>query len=313
MQRDWISFWASHDEGASLAEADVTAPILKEEWRRYFKAIAIDETGCSLLDIACGKGEVAAIARAVLGPAPTITCVDYALSAIEAIPADAKVDHALVADAADLPFQDAEFNLIFSLYGIEYAGENAFIEAARVTAPGGRVRLVTHLREGAIWRDCEANRRTASGILESGVFGASDETFRVMAQIRRGEVQPDSLSVPLVEVKKTVPALQAAIAVAPAGSSARALGERLYTDFSRIFGRITAYEPQDILNWSAAMKGEIEAYRSRMTAMLDAALDEAAVANLSAKMTEAGLDMAQTEQIISDGDAIAWVLEGSRS
>ena len=89
MQRDWISFWASHDEGASLAEADVTAPILKEEWRRYFKAIAIDETDCSLLDIACGKGEVASIARAVLGPAPTITCVDYAPSAIEAIPADA--------------------------------------------------------------------------------------------------------------------------------------------------------------------------------------------------------------------------------
>lgn len=312
MQHDWDKFWAGHGEGSSLAEAPVDAPALADGWRKFFNDFADDSKGLRLLDAACGTGEVAGKAREIWGAGAHLTCLDYSPAAIEAISQDARFDSAMVGDAAALPFEDHAFDVVVSQFGVEYAGQQAFSEAGRVTAPGGALRIVSHLEGGAIWQECKTNGEAAAGILDSDVFEAAIETFETMNRIRRKGDDPQALSRAHARVTAAVPGLKAAIAAAPAGSAARGFGERLYNDFARIFGRITAYEPQEIIIWCETMRGETAAYRSRMAAMTEAALSEDNVRQIITTLTEAGLEMQPPETVHDRAAPVAWVLAGRR-
>ncbi|WP_407572590.1 class I SAM-dependent methyltransferase [Deinococcus altitudinis] len=98
--------------------------------------------GERLLDVACGAGQLVIPASRAGREA---TGVDIAANLIEQARQRAQTDglpaHFDEGDAEDLPYQDAEFDVVSSLVGVMFAPrpERVVAEALRVCRPGGRL------------------------------------------------------------------------------------------------------------------------------------------------------------------------------
>jgi len=109
--------------------------------------------GASLLDVACGSGQVALIAAQ---RGARVTGVDIASNLVEAARGralaagiDARFDEG---DAEDLPYADASFDAVVSLYGAMFAPrpERVAAELVRVCRPGGTIAMGNWTAEGFI-------------------------------------------------------------------------------------------------------------------------------------------------------------------
>jgi len=114
---------------------------LDQRWRRLALATVAVGPGDRVLDLACGTGDLCALARArgarVLG-------VDFAREMLRGARRRG-IEAALVqADGAALPFPDGSFHALTCGFALRNFAElpAIFAEAARVLAPGGRVALL---------------------------------------------------------------------------------------------------------------------------------------------------------------------------
>jgi SAM-dependent methyltransferase len=113
---------------------------------------AVDpHAGERVLDVACGSGTAALVAARrycdVIG-------IDYVPALIGRARARAAADGLdvdfRVADAQSLPFADASFDVVLSVYGVQFAPdqERAASELLRVCRPGARIALASPMPEG---------------------------------------------------------------------------------------------------------------------------------------------------------------------
>lgn len=107
--------------------------------------------GERVLDVACGSGTAALVAARRYCE---VTGIDYVPELIERAKRRAAADGLVVdfrvADAQALPFPDASFDVVLSVYGVQFAPdqEEAASELLRVCRPGGRIGLATPIPEG---------------------------------------------------------------------------------------------------------------------------------------------------------------------
>jgi SAM-dependent methyltransferase len=107
--------------------------------------------GDRVLDIACGSGTAALVAARRYCE---VAGIDYVPALIErarrrAAAEGFEIDFR-VADAQALPFPDASFDAVLSVYGVQFAPhqERAAAEMLRVCHPGGNIGLATPLPQG---------------------------------------------------------------------------------------------------------------------------------------------------------------------
>jgi SAM-dependent methyltransferase len=107
--------------------------------------------GQRVLDVACGSGTAALVAARRYCD---VAGIDYVPALIErgrdrATAEGLEVD-LRVADAQALPFADARFDVVLSVYGVQFAPdqEKAASELLRVCRPGGRIALASPMPEG---------------------------------------------------------------------------------------------------------------------------------------------------------------------
>jgi ubiquinone/menaquinone biosynthesis C-methylase UbiE len=111
------------------------------------------QAGWRVLDVATGSGN-AAIAAARRGC--EAVGVDYVPALLERGRLRAEVERLdvefLDGDAEDLPFPDASFDAVISIYGVMFAPDHrrAASELARVCRPGGRIALASWTPDGFI-------------------------------------------------------------------------------------------------------------------------------------------------------------------
>jgi SAM-dependent methyltransferase len=113
---------------------------------------AIDpHPGEAVLDVACGSGTAALVAERRYCE---VTGIDYVPELIEQATARTlangqEIDFRL-GDAQDLPFPDDSFDIVLSVYGVQFAPdqEQAARELLRVCKPGGRIGLAGPIPEG---------------------------------------------------------------------------------------------------------------------------------------------------------------------
>ncbi|MCY1274672.1 hypothetical protein D9M70_233000 [compost metagenome] len=109
--------------------------------------------GESVLDVAAGNGN-ATLAAARRGG--RVTSTDYVPALLERGQERARAEHLEVkfqaADAEDLPFDDASFDVVLSTFGVMFTPDQAkaAAELARVCRPGGRIGLANWTPEGFI-------------------------------------------------------------------------------------------------------------------------------------------------------------------
>lgn len=104
-----------------------------------------------VLDVGCGSGTAALVAARRYCE---VTGLDYVPALIERAQKRAVADDLDVAfevgDAQALPFPDGSFDVVLSVYGVQFAPdqEKAAQEMLRVCRPGGRIGLATPIPEG---------------------------------------------------------------------------------------------------------------------------------------------------------------------
>jgi SAM-dependent methyltransferase len=100
----------------------------------------VPPAGSATLDVGCGEGRVA---RDLAGHGHRVTGVDASPTLIEAARQAHPAGAYVLADAADLPFPDASFDLVIAYNSLMDVDDlpGAVREAARVLAPGGRLVL----------------------------------------------------------------------------------------------------------------------------------------------------------------------------
>jgi SAM-dependent methyltransferase len=107
--------------------------------------------GQRVLDVACGSGNAALVAARRYCE---VTGIDYVAALIERARQRAAAEGTEiqfeVGDAQDLPFPDASFDVVLSVFGVMFAPdqERAAREILRVCRPGGRIGLACWMPEG---------------------------------------------------------------------------------------------------------------------------------------------------------------------
>jgi len=141
------AMWASGDFGQIGVRLQIVGETLCE-------AVDLRSTD-RVLDVAGGNGNASLAAARHFAD---VTCTDYVPALLEQARRRAEADRlSLVlefADAENLPYPDASFDVVLSTFGVMFAPdhERAAAELLRVVKPGGRIGLANWTPEGFLGR-----------------------------------------------------------------------------------------------------------------------------------------------------------------
>ena len=205
------------------------------------------------------------------------------------------------ASVSQLPFRDASFDIVVSQFGIEYAGTEAFGEAARVLAPGGAAQFIIHYRGGGIDRECSGNARVLRDVLDAGFFNVGLDA-----------VSGPNYEASAVELQRIMTGLAAHLDGEPL--AAKQLVARLLPDMATLVGRRHAYRLEDAAGWIEAMRREVVRYAERMTAMTDCALDIGGVRSAAQFFKDVGANVEEPSALTPGGktEPAAWLVKAER-
>ena len=307
----WDNFWR-HASGGAYSSNGISHPLVQKFWAEFFAHAQYDGLPPALLDVASGNGAVAALACAESrGPAGVI-CVDSSPTALTALRRQLPMVHAVVADAARMPFPDAQFTIATSLFGVEYAGHRGFDEMLRVVAPQGRIGLVLHHNDSSICRESSASLRAVRRLQRSEFMGLAAELFRTGCAAAQG-ADRRAYDQAARRLSPSARALES-IMREQGEQVAEGLVARLYNDVADIHQQIARYESAAVLSWLDAMEGEIAAYAGRMNSMCDAAIDSKRFDDMCRQLIAGGWQVCSAMPLEARGDAepLAWGLVASR-
>ena len=141
------SMWMAGDFGQVAKHIEASA-------EEFIARLAL-RPGARVLDVACGSGNLA-IPAARAGA--VVTGVDIATNLLEQARARAEAEGLTIqfdeGDAEDLPYDDASFDEVVSMYGAMFAPRPELVasELVRVCRPGGRIAMANWTPEGFIGR-----------------------------------------------------------------------------------------------------------------------------------------------------------------
>lgn len=311
--KSWDAFWHGSGDSGAFAGGGVSHPVISRFWNNFFLSVKEAYDAPTLIDIATGNGALVEQALTVLGnETGAYTCVDVSAAAIDNVKRRFPGVTGIVADAASIPLGDNEFDIVSSQFGVEYAGAAAFGEAARLVAPGGQLALMLHVEGGSIHKECADSLAAIERLQQSDFVPLSIDFFKAgFAAVRGADRAPyDAAGAKLAPAIETAEAIMAEYGEDVAGETIA----RLYGDVGRIHGNMPNYDPDEVLCWLGTMDAELDAYKGRMTSMLNASVSHPAFDTLRADLIAAGLTPTTAAPLgANDGDLpLAWVLVAKR-
>jgi len=308
----WDVYWRGTHENAAHQEGGPQEAVLARFWSDWIRKQLKQGSSQSFLDLACGNGAVTGYA---LQAAPQLTayCLDYSASAMLELRKRYPNTLCVAGNARHLPFTDGGFDMVVSQFGIEYAGLETIVEAARMLAPGGTLATVLHLRDGAIYRECAQNLQVVNDISASGLLPLAREAFNAGFDLNAGTGSVDAFKYAEKRFTPTVRALEKLMREM-GEAIASGLPRKLYQDIAHMYRRMSAYDREDIIAWVDGMVLQLEAYGGRMSSMLDAALDSGELEKMRESLEHQGITVraCSTMEMGVNSEPAAWVLEAER-
>jgi len=146
-------------------------------------------TGEKVLELGCGGGSYAYEAAQFVGPTGHVSAIDISADQIAAARERCgrfSWVECQIGNVLDLPYQDGEFDAVYSVQVLEYAGDlgKAFREIHRVLRDGGRFVNISTNWSSCVWysQNTERMRRVLDG-------WSAHETHRDLPTIIAGELR----------------------------------------------------------------------------------------------------------------------------
>lgn len=309
----WDTYWHGARDSAAFTGGGSGHPAVLAFWDDFFRAVRDRYDAPRIIDIASGNGAVVESARAAFdGKLPAFTCVDISQAAATMLAGRFPGVEAIVADAANIPLESATFDIATSQFGIEYAGESAIWEMARLVGETAELALLLHHAGGQIQRHCETNRRAIRRLQDVRFIPLAGAMFAAAFAARDGGDRAVFASA----AKAFTPAIREAEAIML--ESGRDVADqtivRLYRDVRTINERLVHYDASEVTQWLERMSDEVDAYAGRMASMCDAAIDEAGFKAICDGLRDRGFDVTRSDALTagSDDSPLAWALTAVR-
>jgi len=299
---EWSEYWASQGLGGEVFvnPAGEKHPELAEHWRAVFAEHTGPQT---VLDVAAGAGSLYAGLQQ-LDQASGWFAADLSFEALKLLTDRLPEVAAVQCPAQSLPFADGQFSLVVSQFGLEYAGLDAFGEAGRLVAPGGRMELLCHLEGGYIHSLIRPQLIGVRAVQDSGfITAASDLANAAYSGI--GQVLQAAKQRFIPCERQLSPVLKQY----PAG-----LHVHLYGGFRHMYENREKYARADIQDWLRKMKREIDVAVTRFTEMDAAALTEEGLHSVRAQLEAAGCRDVGCQPFQSPGHnlPLAWRISAAK-
>jgi ubiquinone/menaquinone biosynthesis C-methylase UbiE len=311
--KNWDQYWRGMKDGVAPGIGGANHPRLNQFWREYFSRLHEESNQKRIIDIASGDGAVATFAYDVLGvELADVTCIDISQHAIDLLQKRFPAIHGIASDAISIPLESASFDIVTSQFGVEYAGVAAFIEAARLVAPGGQLAVLAHHRSGAIYRECSASIDAVEKLRACEFIPRSIAMFEAGFAAGRGaDPGPyNRAAEDLLPAFRELERIMQDYGMHVAGDTLL----RLYQDVDKIHQSMQHYDPAEILQWLSRMDGELDAYAGMMVSMRNAALSEPQFRAVGNELESAGFSLLQALPLTPDDKElpIAWALIANR-
>lgn len=123
-------------------------------YRRRSLRLAGLKPGMAVLDVGCGTGMTAGLAREIVGPTGRVVGVDPSAEMIAVARDKGRLDHAILGTAQALPVLDARFDFLTMTFALRHVGDlrATFEEYLRALKPGGRVLILEISTPSSGWR-----------------------------------------------------------------------------------------------------------------------------------------------------------------
>ena len=305
----WDKYWQGTSQTGAFASGGVSHPAVNDFWVVFFNNVNSNYTHPKILDVATGNGAVVKTALRTFGDIPNeVSCLDISPAAIENIQSSFPQVKGFVSDAASIDMQSGTFDIVTSQYGVEYAGADAVIEAARLVMPKGVLALLMHCKSGYIHKECEQSLDAIIRLQNANFIPLALNVFKSAFEAMNGkDRQPYEAA-----------ALQLMPAISELENIMREYGNnvagdticKLYNDVSDIHKNIKNYALTDISSWLNKMDEELEAYAERMSTMINAAISLTTMQDIKAKLIAQGFTLEMADKLYAPNNelALAWVI-----
>lgn len=298
-QQVWAAYWRGSQAGPGEAlQGAAHADHCRLYWRSIVSRGLQRGATVRVLDLACGNAVLSRIVLDRVAEAAidaVIVGIDYAVPALQHLrTSNGKAKNCpLAGDARALPFCDGRFDWVMSQFGLEYAGPNAFAEAARALAPGGQFHAIVHMKNGGVWRENSDNLNLLKAVRSSRLLQ------RFARLIESGAARESAFR---TAAQSVVAELEGAPACA-----AKTHMQRMVPDLTDLASRRQNFDPAELTAWARNQQDALADYEFRMQSMLDAAMDDSTLRQALAPFAARQIDVAPFHTVDKQKPA-AWTV-----
>lgn len=307
--KSWNTYWQGTGDIGALNSGGVSHPAIKAFWVEFFNSAKQRYVNPKILDIASGNGAVIECALEAFEDIPKeLSSLDVSEAAINNIHSRFPQVKGIVSNACNIPHETGSFNIVTSQYGVEYAGHDAILEAARLLADQGTLVLLMHCESGSIHQECQQSLNAIERAQTSCFIQLAIKMFEAGFKSIKGASRQNYEQY----AKKLTPAI-AELETIMRQYGSHVAGNtisRLYNDVAQIHQRIQHYEPKDVLTWLNKMDEELNAYGKRMSSMGLSAINSSNFNHIQDNLKDRGFTIETADKLFVPGNELpmAWVL-----
>lgn len=210
----------------------------------------------------------------------------------------------ILSSAENIPCENEFFDLVVSQFGIEYAGIEAFVEAARILKVNGQLIFLSHYENGYI--DSQ-NQLQLEGVELIEQLDFINKCINLTHLVY--DKNPQNPEQVMDEFTNAEPVLEKYTHKNPKGVHCH-----LYQGFRKLFSNRSSYLEKDLIDWLNGMKEEVINTKARLTEMRKAAISEKKLANIVEQLKKSNIaDIAFEPMSLKNTDKpLAWIISGKK-
>jgi len=298
---DWSEYWLN--EGVT-GECFVDSKGNKNNYlsKFWYKEIRNNKNLAKVIDLASGAGSI--FAGNIDEENDKYYAVDVSQDALNQLKSRMPNVKTLVNSIDNVNLPSAEFDLVVSQFGIEYAGANAFIEAARLLKANGKLVLLSHIKDGFIDSKNQTEYEGVSLLNSSDFINKSIEVTKARFEADKNKFKQKFSEFIAIEPVVSKWAL----------THKTGLLSHAYFGFRKMYENINSYVLADLIDWLEGINDEKQKSEIRLKEMLNAALTQEKVESHCNLLRESGLFNIEFKPFLIPNQSlpIAWLITGHK-